>query len=311
MAGAGIRSSFRIVGPGLVIAATGVGAGDLIAAAVSGARYGYAVIWAALLGAALKFSLNEGLARWQLSTGTTLLEGWVAHLGRWVQYVFLIYLVIWSFVVGGALIAACGTAAHALVPAVAYETWGIVHSLVAATLVLLGGYRPFERLVSVFIGVMFVALIGCAALIAPPHTTLISVVSQATVPAGSTRYILGVIGGVGGSVTLLAYGYWIREKGWEGSERLKTVRLDLGVAYVLTGLFGVAVMVLAAETLFDSGVVVEGSKGVVTMAAMMERSLGAAGRWTFLAARPRTTTSSRTPTSRCAPTRTRTVPTPA
>jgi Mn2+/Fe2+ NRAMP family transporter len=280
--GGGFRSSIRIIGPGLVIAATGVGAGDLIAAAVSGSRYGYAVIWAAVVGAVLKFALNEGLARWQLATGTTLLEGWVQHLGRWVQYVFLVYLVIWSFVVGGALIAACGTAAHALVPAVGFEAWGIVHSLVAAALVLLGGYKPFERLVSVFIGVMFVTLIGCAALIAPPHATLAALVTQATIPTGSTRYILGVIGGVGGSVTLLAYGYWIREKGWEGSGRLKTVRLDLGVAYILTGLFGVAVMILATETLFGTGVVVEGSDGVVTMATMVERSLGAAGRWTFL-----------------------------
>jgi len=280
--GGGIRASARIIGPGLVIAATGVGAGDLIAAAVSGSRYGYAVIWAAAVGTVLKFALNEGLARWQLATGTTLLEGWVKHLGRWVQYVFLVYLVIWSFVVGGALIAACGIAAHALVPAVGYETWGIVHSLIAAMLVLLGGYKSFERLVSLFIGLMFVTLIGCAALIAPPQTTLASLVSQAAVPAGSTRYILGVIGGVGGSVTLLAYGYWIREKGWEGSQRLKTVRLDLGVAYALTGVFGVAIMVLAAETLFNTGVVVEGSEGVVKMAAMMEQSLGAAGRWTFM-----------------------------
>ena len=62
-----------LIGPGIVLAATGVGAGDLVAASVSGARYGYAIAWAALVGAALKFVLSEGLARWQLATGTTLL----------------------------------------------------------------------------------------------------------------------------------------------------------------------------------------------------------------------------------------------
>jgi len=41
------------IGPGLVIAATGLGAGDLIAASVAGARFGYALLWAALLGAVL------------------------------------------------------------------------------------------------------------------------------------------------------------------------------------------------------------------------------------------------------------------
>ncbi|MCG8606498.1 Nramp family divalent metal transporter, partial [bacterium] len=71
----GWRGHLAVIGPGIAIAATGVGAGDMVAAAVSGARYGFAVIWAAAAGALLKFVLNEGLARWQLATGTTLLEG--------------------------------------------------------------------------------------------------------------------------------------------------------------------------------------------------------------------------------------------
>ena len=34
---------FRDIGPGIVIAATGLGAGDMIAASVAGARYGTAL----------------------------------------------------------------------------------------------------------------------------------------------------------------------------------------------------------------------------------------------------------------------------
>ena len=79
------RAGLVVVGPGLIIAATGVGARDLIAVAVAGSKYGYALAWAAIVGTVLKYALNEGLARWQLATGTTLLEGWVRHLGRWVQ----------------------------------------------------------------------------------------------------------------------------------------------------------------------------------------------------------------------------------
>ena len=99
----GVRGWIAVIGPGIAIAATGVGAGDMVAAAVAGSRFGYAVVWAALVGALLKLVLNEGVARWQLATGTTLLEGWTLHLGRWVQWLFLAYLVVWSFVVGGAL----------------------------------------------------------------------------------------------------------------------------------------------------------------------------------------------------------------
>jgi len=274
-------STLRVVGPGLVIAATGVGAGDLVAAAVSGSRYGIAVVWAAAVGAVLKYALNEGLARWQLATGQTLIEGWVAHLGRWVQYVFLFYLVVWSFVVAGALISACGLAAHALSPVLSVEAWGMLHSIVAAVLVVVGGYRSFERLIGLFIALMFVSLIGTALLVQSPEMTLIQIVTRAALPAGSARYILGVIGGVGGSVTLLSYGYWIRERGWEGPGRMRTVRVDLAVAYGLTGIFGLAVMVLAAHALFG-GPEIEGSQGVITLAGMLDTVIGPVGHWTFL-----------------------------
>lgn len=89
--------------PGILVAATGVGAGDLITAGLAGSEIGLALLWAAAVGSLLKWTLNEGLARWQMATGTTLLEGWSGHLGGWVRWLFLIYFLIWSYSVGGAL----------------------------------------------------------------------------------------------------------------------------------------------------------------------------------------------------------------
>ena len=97
-------SLLTIIGPGILVAATGVGAGDLLTASIAGSKAGIAILWAAPLGCVLKWTLNEGLARWQMATDTTLLEGWVTRLGRWIQWVFFIYFVMWSFFVGGALI---------------------------------------------------------------------------------------------------------------------------------------------------------------------------------------------------------------
>ena len=67
------KSSFSLkhFGPGLAIAATGLGAGDLIVASVAGAKFGTTILWAAVLGALMKYVMNEGLTRWQLATGTT------------------------------------------------------------------------------------------------------------------------------------------------------------------------------------------------------------------------------------------------
>ncbi len=79
------------------------------------------------------------------------------------------------------------------------------------------------------------------------------------------------MGGVGGSVTMLSYGYWIREKGWNGRSWLTTVRRDLGVGYLLTAIFGAAMLVLAATALVGLGGMPAGSQGLVACADALEK----------------------------------------
>lgn len=88
-----------VIVPGLLVAATGVGAGDLATASFAGSYLGVAILWAVVVGGLLKLVLTEGLARWQLATGKTLLEGLAHHVGPMVGWVFLPYLLLWSFFV--------------------------------------------------------------------------------------------------------------------------------------------------------------------------------------------------------------------
>jgi Mn2+/Fe2+ NRAMP family transporter len=269
----------RDLGPGIVIAATGLGAGDLIAASVAGAKYGIAILWAAVLGAVLKFALNEGLARWQLATGTTLLEGWVRRLPRFWSVYFFVYLLLWSFIVAGALISATGLALHAMAPAVSVEAGGAVQSLLAAALVLFGRYRLLEGMMKFFILLMFAVVLYCAVALQPDWGSIIGAIAVPRLPEGSLFFLLSVMGGVGGSVTLLSYGYWIRERGWSGSENLPQVRADLLVAYALTGLFGIAIMIISAGVSPD---IMTGSKMVLAVAEQMGETVGDVGKWCFL-----------------------------
>ena len=269
----------RDYGPGLVIAATGLGAGDLIAASVAGAQYGTAILWTAVLGAIMKFALNEGLARWQLATGSTLLEGWVQRLPKLISIYFFIYLLLWTFIVAGALIAACGLAAHALLPGLSVSQWGVIHSLLALALVILGQYTLLERIMKVFIALMFAVVLICAVLVAPDFPGVLQGLLVPRVPDGSVLYIFGVIGGIGGSVTLLCYGYWIRERDWTNPADVQRSRKDLTVAYILTGLFGVAIMVIAAGV---NPEVLTGPDMALSVANYLETVVGPVGKWCFL-----------------------------
>ena len=69
---------------------------------------GVVLLWAIAVGAFFKFVLSEGIARWQLATGTTALEGWAEHLPAWVKFYFGAYLVFWTVGVSAALTNATG-----------------------------------------------------------------------------------------------------------------------------------------------------------------------------------------------------------
>lgn len=60
---------FTGIGPGLSVAAAGVGAGDLAAAGFTGSPFGTALPWAVVVGAFLEFARTEGLARRLLAAG--------------------------------------------------------------------------------------------------------------------------------------------------------------------------------------------------------------------------------------------------
>jgi Mn2+/Fe2+ NRAMP family transporter len=107
-AGAPSTSFLKLAGPGLIVAAAGIGSGDVVSATVGGANYGVVLLWAILVGAFFKFVLNEGIARWQLATGTTVLEGWAEQLPFWVTVYFGLYLVLWTVAVSAALTNATG-----------------------------------------------------------------------------------------------------------------------------------------------------------------------------------------------------------
>jgi Mn2+/Fe2+ NRAMP family transporter len=149
-----LKRLWRDTGPGLVVAATGLGAGDIVAAAVAGAEFGTTLLWAVAVGGLLKFCLNEGIGRWQLITGSTLLEGWMLELPRYISWYFAAYLVFWSFMVAAAMMSATGLAAYGLWPVLSVTQWGMLHAVVAFVIVLGGAWRMLEGLMKFFIALM-------------------------------------------------------------------------------------------------------------------------------------------------------------
>lgn len=275
-------SFLKLAGPGLVVAATGIGSGDVVSATVGGARYGVVLLWAIVAGAFFKFVLSEGIARWQLATGKTALEGWADHLPAWVKWYFGVYLVIWTVAVSAALTNATGLGIANLTGGAIPQAWGaVLHSLIGFAFVFLGGYGGFEKVMKLLVGVMGFSILICAALTLNDPLPAVQGLVVPIIPAGSGTYVLSLIGGVGGSITMLSYNYWMREEKMRGAGFLGYVRGDIGVAYIFTALFGISIMLIANDAFFVAGVTLRDAEAVPKMAAALGTLLGAFGRIAF------------------------------
>ncbi|MBM3814284.1 MAG: divalent metal cation transporter [Acidimicrobiia bacterium] len=269
------------IGPAILLTATSVGAGDILTGSLAGAEAGMAVLWAAPCGVLLKWTLNEGIARWQMATGTTLLEGWVSRLGRWIQWVFLAYLLVFTLVTGGMLSSACGVAGAGLLPVgdlnQSRYLWGALHSLAGLALVWAGGYELLKKLLGVCVGAMFLTVVTTAFLLAPDWGAVAAALVPSLPPRGA-GWVLSVIGAIGGTMALISYGYWIREERRSGEDGLRACRFDLLLSYTVIGLFGMAVVIIGSRVRVTG----QGAGLALLLADQLAVSVGPVGKWIFL-----------------------------
>ena len=148
------------------MAATGIGVGDMVSSTIAGAEYGLTLVWALAAGVVLKFAITEGAARWQLGTGTTLIEGWRDQLPRAAVLAFFLYFIVWSYFVSSALVTASALVPAAIIPVGAAAGVGSASTPSRAfAMVWFGRYERFLAIIKWFVGLKFGAIIASALLI--------------------------------------------------------------------------------------------------------------------------------------------------
>lgn len=263
------RRGYLFILPGLLMAMTGVGVGDLATAGFTGAQLGVTVLWAVVLGGVFKFFLTEGIARWQLATNESLVSA-VASRFRPAFILFLIiYFLPWCWFVGGAIINAAGVAgvevfALAGVSVSKIEA-GIFHSVLIALLVLLGKQAVFNSAMSVLAVILFITVFVCALAVPVPLTDVLAGLFLPSIPAQPEAFswTIALMGGVGGTLTIVCYGYWLAISDRSGLHGLRSSRWDLAISYTFTCLFGIAMVIIGS-------VAVQEGKGLSLLLSISE-----------------------------------------
>ncbi len=244
--------AYLFILPGLLMAMTGVGVGDLATAGFTGAQLGTTVLWAILLGGLFKFFLTEGIARWQLASGTSVIQGSIRHFKKPFMFFMALYFIPWCWFVGGALINASGVAGKELAVLMGFEVSkaqaGIFHSVLALALLSLTRQVMFNRVMSVLAVVLFATVITCALYVPVNAVDILSGLFIPVIPSqpGALSWTLALMGGVGGTLTIICYGYWLANSERSGLAGLKTSRWDIAISYTLTCLFGIAMVIIGS-----------------------------------------------------------------
>jgi Mn2+/Fe2+ NRAMP family transporter len=133
---------------------------------------------------------------------------------------------------------------------------------------------------TVLVLIKFVSVVSVAVLVSPDLGNLATGLVP-RLPEGSVVNVLGLIGGVGGTITMAAYGYWMIAKGWKGTGWLSMMRLDNAVGYAMTGIFVVSMLVVGAEILQGQDLTTSDS-GLLTLGTELGLRYGDWARLLFL-----------------------------
>lgn len=293
------------LGPGLIIAASIVGSGELIVTTKLGASVGYTLLWFIILGCLVKVFVQIELGRYAIAHGQSTLQalnrvpGPRLWLG-WMVYVWLVMYIATFFQVAGMV------GAVADIFDVAGAPWSKTLSVVGITvscsvLLAYGKYRVVERVSTSMVALftMF-TIVAVAALSRTQYA-----VHWASLRSGLTFQLpddftiafaaFGIIG-VGAS-ELIYYPYWCLEKGYaravgpnDGSDAwgerargwMRVLSIDAWASMVVYTGATIAFYILGAAVLNGKNIEVSDAELILSLSHMYSESFGSVGFWVFL-----------------------------
>jgi Mn2+/Fe2+ NRAMP family transporter len=302
---ASVTNALRRVGPGMVLAASIVGSGELIATTTLGAQVGFAALWIILVSCAIKPVVQGELGRYTIATGRTGLEGFNSLPGPrigvgWLVWAWAITVSLTLLQVGG-MYGGVAQALNLLVPAVSLNVWVAVCLAVTIAVLVGGGYSRIEKLAVVKVG-LFTVLTVCAAAVLARRPGAISSADlidglSLELPAAGLATAIAVFGITGvGATELVMYPYWCIEKGYarfagprDGSAEwvarargwIRVMHVDILCSLVIYTMATVAFYLLGAGILHRGGTTPAARDMIQVLSRIYTQTLGDWALWLF------------------------------
>ncbi|MDH5603954.1 MAG: Nramp family divalent metal transporter, partial [Cyclobacteriaceae bacterium] len=214
----------KFIGPGMILSASIVGSGELIATTTLGAQAGFVTFWVIIVSCLVKVAVQVEFAKHTILSGETPMEVINELPGprrkgvSWSVWTLLFFIAIKMIQVGGVL-GGVAILMSMVFSVMSNSVWTFVIAIIVSLLVFKGYYRFIEK-ASLWM-MAFFTLFTFASLyflnFTPYQLSLSDILSGLTfqLPTEAVAVAIGAFGitGVGGD-EIIFYNYWCLEKGY-------------------------------------------------------------------------------------------------
>jgi Mn2+/Fe2+ NRAMP family transporter len=300
-----VLASIRRIGPGMILAATIVGSGELIVTTTLGALVGYSALWVIVVSCVTKVALQAEWGRFTIASGETSLESVNSLPGprwkvNWVVWLWTLMLLT-ALVPLGAMYGAVAQILGELMPGMPKDGW--LAGLLSLSLFLLlgGGYNRVERLAMFKVAFFTLLTFLCALLLTrmPQYFSWDRALEgfRFQLPRDGVTTALAVFGITGvGATELFMYPYWCVEKGYArfaGSREptdawraraqgwVRVMQVDVLFSMAIYTLATMAFYLLGAGVLHGMGLVPSAQDLIRVLSNVYTQTLGDWAIWLF------------------------------
>lgn len=267
------------VGPGALVAAGFVGPGTVTTCTVSGASYGYTMLWALLFATVATIIFQEMAARIGIVTqeglGENIRDRILHPVLKWIAIVIVIIAIFignTAYETGNITGGILGIQAVADVPMIPIV---IVLGILAFVAMWAGSYKLVEKILTGI--VIFMGLVFLITAFASPVDwgAVVAGLFTPTLPEGQAgaKGILTAVGLIG--TTIVPYNLFLHASGaaerFKDPEQVSDARFDCVLSIGLGGIISMAILICAAANMHAAGITVTNGKD---MAIALQPLLG-------------------------------------
>lgn len=271
-----LQKRLKSLGPGLLVTAAFIGPGTITTCTLSGADFGYALLWGLLFSVIATIILQEMSARLGIVGRQGLGEALRQQFSHPFPKALAVILVLSAIAIGNAayetgniLGASLGMAELTRITGIHIQEirimriWELVIGMGAFVILLLGSYKYLERALIFLVTIMSISFIATMFVIKPAFWPVLKGLFVPSLPSGSLLMLIGLVGTTVVPYNLFLHASTVQEK-WKNKEGLKDSRFDLSVSIILGGAISMSIVITSAVAFLGTHTAIRGAGDLAT-----------------------------------------------